>query len=579
MRHFYTVSTDGTIIPFAFDPATMKATRLQPTTTGDGGLTLRFFNEPTFSYSTPGILYGTATISGSNLRSVDQYDLTTGQYSQLINLDALVPNLAGTYAGAVLASAGPSEKIVTFFGGPSQDRHMFMVVFEKGNPSNRHLVDTLASTVDGQVTNIPLNFKIHAAAIDRSGRYVIIYPTGTDLAAPRSAAPAYVWDTEANLFTALPLVATRSGGHDAYGYATRVNQDCCTSSTWDAAQWQFRSLATPLVSKDLITPILLPKEIYLADHPSWHNARPDRLVPFIDATYRYGANTTTWRPWDEEIFAVQTEAPGTGATVWRFAHHRSNVANDADPSRISFWYTPRVNVSPDGQWALFTSNWEKTLGTDPKGEIGGAYRQDLFLIRLKGGTTAPPAPAPVTVTTTTLPSGMEKEAYTAAVEATGGSGSVSWTVVAGALPPGVSLSGTTGVLAGTPTAAGRFGFTVRAVDVADSGNFADATLTIDISAAPAPPPVPLDIVTTSLPDARRNESYSATLASTGGQGALTWSVVSGSLPSGLALDAVTGIIAGVPRNNQGSWSFTGRVVGSAPTPGASTQSLSIRVRK
>jgi hypothetical protein len=192
-----------------------------------------------------------------------------------------------------------------------------------------------------------------------------------------------VWDSLANTFTATPLVVARAGGHDGYGYGYRVNQDCCTASSWDAAQWQLRSLATPLVSTDLIYPVLQPKEVYLADHPSWHNAQPVAMVPFLDANYRYGANTTAWRAWDEEIFAVQTEAAGTGATVWRFAHHRSVVASDVDPSRLSFWYTPRVNVSPDGLWALFTSNWEKTLGTDPRGDVGGAHRQDVFLVELR----------------------------------------------------------------------------------------------------------------------------------------------------------------------------------------------------
>jgi hypothetical protein len=31
---------------------------------------------------------------------------------------------------------------------------------------------------------------------------------------------------------------------------------------------------------------------------------------------------------------------------------------------------------------LFTSNWEKTLGTDPVGEAGTAARQDVFLVAL-----------------------------------------------------------------------------------------------------------------------------------------------------------------------------------------------------
>jgi hypothetical protein len=508
-RHFYGVSTDGTVIPFAFDPAAMAASRLEPTT-GDGGRTIRVFAEPTFSYTRPGILYGTFSGSGSNLRRVDEYDLETQQFTLLLDLDTLVADLAGTYIGGLLNSGSATERLAAFFGGSSQDRHMYLVAFDRADPSNRRLVDTLASTVDGVPTNITLNFKIHAAAIDRSGRYVTIYPTGADLQAPRSAAPAYVWDVQTNTFTATPLVAARSGGHDAYGYGVRVNQDCCTASTWDAAQWQFRSLAAPLATADLIAPVLTPKSIYMADHPSWHNAQPELLVPFLDATYRYGGNTAEWRAWDDEIIAVQTDQAGAGGTVWRFAHHRSNVNNDGDPSRISFWYTPRVNVSPDGRWALFTSNWEKSLGLDPKGETGGAARQDLFLIELRrsaGGAPAPdpdptpdpdpdptpdpdpdptpdPEPTPdptmpIAIETGTLPDATRATFYQVPLVASGGTGDLTWSVAGGALPKGLALDPVSGTIAGVPEDQGVSKFTVRASDA--SGDWADRALSLKVN--------------------------------------------------------------------------------------------------
>ena len=572
-RYFYTVSTDGTVVPFSFDRTTMTAARLQPSTTGDGGLTLRFFNEPMFSYVTPGIAYGTYNGPGSNLRSVDAFDFETGQYMTLLNLDTLAPNLAGTYTGGLGASAGPVEKIFAFFGGTSQDRHFYLVVFDKDDPARRHLLDTSASTLDGQPTNIPLNFRIHAAAIDRSGQYVTIYPTGVDLQAPRLAAPAYVWDTVSNTFTATPLVESRSGGHDTYGFGYRVNQDCCTTTTWDAAQWQFRSLASPLVTFDLITPILLPKEIYLADHPSWHNAQPDRFVPFIEANYRYGANTTPWRAWDEEITAVQTDAAGSGALVWRFAHHRSAVADDLDPSRISFWYTPRVNVSPDGRWALFTSNWEKTLGTDPGGEPGGTARQDVFLVELSGGAAAA---GPVAIATPDAPGGVVGTMYTLGLSATGGSGVYQWGLAAGALPAGLTLNTSTGVISGTPSAAGAWSVTIRAADATDSTNTALRAFSIVIAAAQVTPAVA--ITTTTVPGAVRGVAYSVAIATTGGRAPFAWSIASGSLPDGLTLNPSTGVVAGTPKDT-GVWNVTVRVADSGTPETTDTQALSIHVRK
>jgi hypothetical protein len=297
-------------------------------------------------------------------------------------------------------------------------------------------------------------------------------------------------------------------------------------------------------------------------------------VPFVDANYRYGTNSTAWRPWDEELFAVQTDGAGGGATVWRFAHHRSNVADDTDASRISFWYTPRANVSPDGHFALFTSNWEKTLGTDPRGELGGTYRQDVFLVELRPSVVPPPLPPPipVAITTTTLPGGQVGQAFDATLAASGGSGAFVWTVTSGMLPAAVSLDGTTGALSGTPTTAGIAAFTLRASDAADAANHADAPFTIAIAAPP------VAITTTSLPDGYRLSSYSASLTASGGQGPLKWSVTSGSLPPGLTLSATTGTIAGTP-TKRGIWSFAVQVVDSASPATSNSKTLSIRIRR
>jgi hypothetical protein len=479
---FFVMSTDGTIVPFRFDSATGAATRINPTTTDEGGLTLRFYIEPQFSYVNDALIYGSYNGAGSTRRTIDQYDFSTGSYSTLIDLDTLVTGLTGTYVGWIGSSAGDVERIATFFGGISQDRHRYALVFDKQNPTVRRMVDTVASTLNGVPTNIPLNFSLHAMAIDRSGRYAMLYPTSVDMQAPRSAAPTYLWDIQAGTFTELPLVSARSGGHDTYGYGVRVNKDCCTSSTWDAGQWQLRSLASPTSTRDLIAPVLQPKEIYLSDHPSWHNARPDTLVPFVSATYRHGANTTEWRAWDDEVIAIQTDAPtGTGARVWRLAHHRSNVANDLDPTRIGFWYTPRPSVSPDGKWVIFTSNWEKTLGIDPGADASNVHRTDVFLLHLRqnaGTETPPPTPTvSIAITTNTLPEGERQRFYSATVNATGAQGAMTWSIESGSLPQGMTLDAAAGRISGTTRQTGTWSFAVR---VTDGVTTATKTLSIRI---------------------------------------------------------------------------------------------------
>lgn len=474
--YFYTVSTDGTIIPFRFDAATGQASRINPTTSGEGGLIVRSYVEPQFSYIHDHLIYVSGV--GGSVRTIGQYNFSTDQYSLLVDLDTVVPNLADTYLGWIGSSAGIVERIVTFFGGTSQDRHYYVMVFDRDNPAKRRLVNTLASTIDGAPTNITLNFKVHAVSIDRSGRYVMIYTTSADISGTRKAAPTYLWDLSTGLFTELPLVSARSGGHDSYGYGVRVNQDCCTSTSWDAAQWQFRWLDAPFATRDLVTPVLQPKEIYLADHSTWHNARPDVMMPVISGLYRDDA-AAPWRAWDSEIIAIQTDTASANAKVWRFAHHRSNILSDAYPTLQAFWYTPRPNVSDDGQWVLFTSNWEKSLGMDPGGDQYQGHRQDVFMVRLKATPSEDPAPdpepdpepaPPIGIVETVLPEGVRDRPYSATLTTINAQAAVTWTITGGKLPRGLTLNSATGVISGKPQKQGSYAFTVSATD----GNTADA---------------------------------------------------------------------------------------------------------
>ncbi|HEX6973140.1 MAG TPA: hypothetical protein VF147_02000, partial [Vicinamibacterales bacterium] len=123
---FYVVSNDGTVIPYAFDGRTGQASRIQPSATGAGGLTLKFYNEAQFSYVNDSQIYATYNGSGATLRTIDQYDFGTNVYTRLLDLDTLAPGLTGTYVGGVNSSAGPVERIVAFFGGTGQDRHHFV---------------------------------------------------------------------------------------------------------------------------------------------------------------------------------------------------------------------------------------------------------------------------------------------------------------------------------------------------------------------------------------------------------------------------------------------------------------------
>ena len=71
-------------------------------------------------------------------------------------------------------------------------------------------------------------------------------------------------------------------------------------------------------------------------------------------------------------------------------------------------------------------------------------------------------------------------------------------------------------------------------------------------------PGPLSITTTSLPNGVVNSAYAATLAASGGTPPYTWSIISGSLASGLSLNTNSGAVTGTPTGT-GTFNFTAQV--------------------
>lgn len=145
-------------------------------------------------------------------------------------------------------------------------------------------------------------------------------------------------------------------------------------------------------------------------------------------------------------------------------------------------------------------------------------------------------PSPLSITTLSLPAGSVGVAYSAQLAAAGGVTPYVWSVPAGTVPPGLTLDPGTGVLAGTPTTAGSFAFTVQVTDSAQ----ATATRTYTVRTGEA-----LLITTASLPEGTEGGAYQAGLAATGGFPPYAFSLSAGSLPPGLSL-ASDGTLAGTP---------------------------------
>ncbi|HSB11906.1 MAG TPA: putative Ig domain-containing protein [Blastocatellia bacterium] len=173
-----------------------------------------------------------------------------------------------------------------------------------------------------------------------------------------------------------------------------------------------------------------------------------------------------------------------------------------------------------------------------------------------------------------LPQGSTGVDYSQQLFFAGGVAPRTWSVVAG-LPAtsGLALGSTSGVISGTPAQVGTFNFVVMLTD-ATGASVTSQPLQITIV------PGPLVILTEgTLARGTVGVSYSHSLQAKGGATPYTWTIATGALPTGLSLNANTGVISGAPAQGQnGTFTFTVRLTDSQdPHVSATSGSLTIVV--
>ncbi|EOC1428106.1 autotransporter domain-containing protein [Cronobacter dublinensis] len=160
--------------------------------------------------------------------------------------------------------------------------------------------------------------------------------------------------------------------------------------------------------------------------------------------------------------------------------------------------------------------------------------------------------APTTVTIApasgALPAATAGSAWSQTLSATGGSAPYTWT--AHGLPAGISLNPATGALSGTPTTAGSFTFSVT---VKEAGNVsATASYTLVVGAVTPGVTLAVTPAAGALPAATTGSAWSQTFAVSGGTAPYRWQL-SGALPAGLTFS--DGSLKGTP-TTAGSSAFT-----------------------
>jgi hypothetical protein len=169
--------------------------------------------------------------------------------------------------------------------------------------------------------------------------------------------------------------------------------------------------------------------------------------------------------------------------------------------------------------------------------------------------------APIAVSPATLNAATIGAPFNQTVTASP-SAAYNYSVSAGALPTGLSLNAATGAITGTPQQSGSFNFTISA-SLGSCAGQRNYTVTVGCPAITLP----------ALGSANLATSYTGNVAASP-SGSYTYSIISGSLPGGLALNIATGAISGTPT---AAGTFTFNIKAQTATGCSATQSYSLTV--
>jgi hypothetical protein len=225
--------------------------------------------------------------------------------------------------------------------------------------------------------------------------------------------------------------------------------------------------------------------------------------------------------------------------------YQYNIISGSVPPGLSLAKSGVVSGTPAqaGTWSF----WVNLSDQDPPSAdwCRPATAQREFSIQINGSGGTPPPPAPpatpnLSITTASLPAADVGSSYSLTLAASGGSGTKSWTVAAGSLPSGVSLT-SGGVLSGTPAEAGTATFTVRV-----SSGTAAAQKQFSLEVTPA-----LQIDGAGSQTAEVAVPLALELHATGGKAPYRWQLTQGSLPTHTGFigdqgNGSTATIKGVP---------------------------------
>jgi hypothetical protein len=356
----------------------------------NGTFTVVSSNSSSFTYTDattglgPGTAFGTITIP---------LDTTGTLTDALITIDGVL----NSYAVATVAAGGLSGTLTTNYAGttgqytmniPSdQGTGMDIVVYVVGSGCEHLNTGTGVVTGDfgstGSVTGTSDRFYLHGAKLTPNGAYVVmsgnvgVPGSGTTAVSPMG----YAWQVGTTSVVNLCISPNDCGGHNAIGFTHIVNNGIPTPGA-ESRPYSSEPSYTEL-SADPPVPFTNCTEGQNDNHIEWTDVDPLDSWPFMVTTEATNSGAQTpgsyTCPLVNEIYAMD---PATG-TIFRFGHSLTTglSPNYGVQNVIS-------NVTDDGRYLLFPSDWNGLLGRSDlgagtcvtSGSGASGCRADMFVV-------------------------------------------------------------------------------------------------------------------------------------------------------------------------------------------------------
>jgi len=297
---------------------------------------------------------------------LEQYDTSSGRVTEVNNPSKCVKLASGDTTSLISVSADDNRFMIAL--GPQQDKNYLVYVYDRAQGCRWY--NTQTGEIGGQwgpkgTISLPDRFLMHNARMAKSGKFVYLTRGGGGI-----GQGWVVWQIDS---MNIGICSAGCSGHHVTGYSHIIGP---SGNNHPLDVW-----SRPLNHLEAFTPLIRDlepaKDFWFDSHFSWNNVDENDSAPVCFSTYRPGNPNTPGTallvtgPWQNEIDCAETD--GKASRIWRFAHTYSTGRN-------GFWSTPRGNVSQDGRYFMFTSDWQDQLGKIPNSD---KYRTDVFVVQLR----------------------------------------------------------------------------------------------------------------------------------------------------------------------------------------------------